>query len=48
MLVRLYLIEEGVSPDQIDLEALPQANDDGPPDRVEISPTSKVARRYRR
>ncbi len=48
MLVRLYLIEEGVSPDQIDLEALPQASDDGPPDRVEISPTSKVARRYRR
>lgn len=45
MLVRLYLIEEGVSPDQIDLEALPQANDDGPPDRVEISPTSKAARR---
>lgn len=45
MLVRLYLIEEGVSPDQIDLEALPQARDGGPPDRVEISPTSKVARR---
>lgn len=45
MLVRLYLIEEGVSPDQIDLEALPQANDDGPTDRVQISPTAKVARR---
>lgn len=45
MLVRLYLIEEGVSPDQIDLEALPRATDDGPPDRVEISPTSKAARR---
>lgn len=45
MLVRLYLIEEGVSPDQIDLEALPQADDGGPPDRVEISPTSKAARR---
>lgn len=45
MLVRLYLIEEGVSPDQIDLAALPQASDGGPPDRVEISPTSKVARR---
>ncbi len=45
MLVRLYLIEEGVSPDQIDLAALPQARDGGPPDRVEISPTSKAARR---
>ena len=45
MLVRLYLIDEGVSPDQIDLEALPQADDGGPRDRVEISATSKAARR---
>jgi outer membrane protein OmpA-like peptidoglycan-associated protein len=45
MLVRLYLIEEGVSPEQIDLEALPLADDAGPPDRVEISPTAKAARR---
>lgn len=45
MLVRLYLIEEGVSPDQIDLQALPRANDGGPEDRVEISPASKAARR---
>ena len=38
LIVRGFLIEEGVSPDQINLEALGAAADDGPAERVEITP----------
>ena len=38
LIVRQFLVDEGVEPDQIDVDALPQADDDGPRDRVDIAP----------
>lgn len=38
ILIRTLLLEEGVTADQIHLRALPQAEDDGPQDRVDINP----------
>jgi len=36
MTVRLYLIDKGIPPTRIDLEALGKSPDDGPGDRVDV------------
>lgn len=38
MLIRTFLLEEGVTPEQIHLRALAQAEDGGPADRVDVRP----------
>lgn len=41
LLIRILLLDQGVEPEQIELRALSQATDGGPPDRVDIAPVSR-------